>query len=168
MKNKYTTPRLLLNEINLSDAEFILELVNTPEWIKFIGNRNINTNKKAGEYVQKIIDDPAIIYWIVRTRDNEIPIGIITLIKRDYLDHHDIGFAFLSQYTKQGYAYEATAEVLKDIIKDSAHSRILATTVKGNSRSIKLLEKLGFQFENQIQYENEMLLVYSVLRNKLI
>ncbi|MGE5108317.1 MAG: GNAT family N-acetyltransferase [Sphingobacteriales bacterium] len=167
MKDNYSTPRLLLNKLTVSDTELILELVNSPEWIKFIGNRNIKTTEEAIPYIQKIIDNPAINYWVVKIQDQQIPIGIVTFIKRDYLDHHDIGFAFLAKYTKQGYAYEATAAVLNDVIKDAAHTHILATTVKENTNSIQLLEKLGFQFNNEINHEDEMLLVYSVTTDKL-
>jgi ribosomal-protein-alanine N-acetyltransferase len=125
MKNNYSTDRLLLNEINLKDAEFILELVNTPEWIKFIGDRNVGDITDANEYIQKIISNPNAHFWVVRIRDQQIPIGIITFIKRDFLDHHDIGFAFLAKYTKKGYAYEATITVLNDAIKYSIYKQIL-------------------------------------------
>jgi RimJ/RimL family protein N-acetyltransferase len=166
VQSSYKTSRLLLNELSISDAEFILELVNTPEWIKFIGDRNINSIKEAGEYIQKIIGNPAINYWVVKMT-GQTPMGIITFIKRDYLDYHDIGFAFLSEYTGQGYAYEATMAVLSDVIKEPAHSRILATTVKENVNSIKLLEKLGFRYEGQIQNGNEMLFIYTISANFL-
>lgn len=95
-----------------------------------------------------------------------IPIGVITLIKKVYLDHHDIGFAFLPEYAGKGYAYEAAVSVLKDVINDPAHSTILATTVKDNSSSIKLLEKLGLRFEKEIKVADMQLFVYAVSRDK--
>ncbi len=168
MNYNYTTPRLLLNELTLSDALFIAELVNTPEWIQFIGNRNINSLIEANEYVQKIIDNPTVNYWVVKLKDQEIPIGIITFIKREYLDHHDIGFAFLHQYTQKGYAYEAALAVLNDLAKHSNHQQILATTVKDNSNSIQLLEKLGLRFWKEIERENETLLVYAITSDKIL
>jgi RimJ/RimL family protein N-acetyltransferase len=168
MQNNYNTHRLLLNEINLNDAEFISVLVNTPEWIKFIGDRNIGSIADANEYIQKIISNPNTNFWVVRIKDQQIPIGIITFIKRDYLDHYDIGFAFLAEYTKKGYAYEASIAVLNDAIKNSIHKHILATTVKENTNSIQLLEKLGLSFYKEIENENELLQVYSVTADKLL
>jgi [ribosomal protein S5]-alanine N-acetyltransferase len=162
MQTNYTTQRLLLDELKLNDAEFIMELVNTPEWIKFIGERNINSKEEAITYIQKIISNPDINYRVVRIKEDKTPIGIITLIRRDYLEHHDIGFAFLASFGKKGYAYEAAATVLHDIIKDPAHAQVLATTIKENTNSIQLLEKLGFKFSNEIKRENEILLVYTV------
>jgi RimJ/RimL family protein N-acetyltransferase len=168
MQNNYSTTRLLLNELNLKDSEFILELVNSPEWERFIGNRNITTKEEAEVYIRRLVDNPNINYWVVKMRDLLIPIGIVTFIKRDFLEHHDIGFAFLAEYTNQGYAYEATEVILNDIIKTSTHTQILATTIKENINSIRLLAKLGFQFSNEIQKDNASLLVYAVATDKLL
>ena len=62
MEIKYKTERLILNALCLTDTEFISELVNTQEWIKFIGDRNIRTKEDAKNYVQRIIDNPNINY----------------------------------------------------------------------------------------------------------
>lgn len=168
MRNNYNTHRLLLNELSLNDTEFMLELINGSEWIKFIGDRNINSKDDATGYIQKIIDNTAINYWVVKLRDQQIPIGIVTFIKKDYLDHHDIGFAFLAEYTKQGYAGEAVAAVLEDLIKDPAHECILATTIIENTNSIQLLKKLGFEYDTEIISKDEKLLVYYITADKLL
>ncbi|MDP4263576.1 MAG: GNAT family N-acetyltransferase [Bacteroidota bacterium] len=168
MQDNYSTPRLLLDKLTLRDTEFIYELVNTPGWIKFIGDRNIKTQEDAIAYIQKLIDNPAINYWVVKSKGQSIPMGIVTFIKRGYLEHHDIGFAFLPEYSKQGYAYEATIAILDDVIKDPLHTQILATTIKENTNSIRLLEKLGLQFSHEIQIGNEMLQVYAAMTDKLL
>jgi ribosomal-protein-alanine N-acetyltransferase len=159
-KNKLTSKRLSLNNLTLNDADFIFELVNTPEWKQFIGERNIKTNEDAKVYIQKLIDNPNINYWVVKLKDTETSVGVITFIKRDYLEHHDIGFAFLARYTKNGYAYEATTAVLNKITKSKVHKRVFATTIKENINSIQLLKKLGFEFEKEFQNEKDKLLLY--------
>jgi [ribosomal protein S5]-alanine N-acetyltransferase len=164
MKTNYQTDRLSLSEINLNDALFILELVNTPEWIQFIGERNVKSEAEAIAYIQGIIENPNYTFWVVRILETKVPIGIISLIKRDYLKHFDIGFAFLPAFTKNGYAYEATLEVLKSAINESTHPQILATTIKENVNSIRLLEKLGLKFENTIEQNQETLLVYAITK----
>lgn len=160
MQNNYSTARLLLEELTLHDAEFVMELVNTAEWIKYIGNRNINTAEEAGAYIQKIIDNPAINYWVVKTRDQKIPVGIISFIRRDYLPHHDIGFAFLNEHKKKGYAFEAALIVLNDALQNFNHTQVLATTIKENAKSIQLLQKLGFNFYKEIVHEDEPLFLF--------
>lgn len=166
MQNKYETQRLVLNEINPNDAEFILELVNTPEWLEFIGERNIGSVAQANEYIDKIITNPKSNFWVVRTKDQQDAIGIITFIKKDYLDYHDLGFAFLSKYTNKGFAYEASMAVLSDAIEHFNYKNILATTVKANTNSIKLLKKLGFQFQKEIENDGDQLMVYAITSDK--
>ena len=164
MQNKYTTARLVLDNVAPGDAEFILRLVNTAGWLMFIGDRNIRTPEDALAYVQKILDSPHQHYWVVRLREENIPAGIITLLKRDYLEHHDIGFAFLPEYGGKGYAYEAAVAVLDDTINDPAHNAILAITMADNSSSIKLLKQLGLRFEREMTVGEEVLLVHGVQR----
>ena len=162
MEIKYKTERLILNALCLTDTEFISELVNTQEWIKFIGDRNIRTKEDAKNYVQRIIDNPNINYWVVKLKNDNLSIGIITFIKRDYLEYHDIGFAFLPKYAKNGYAFEATKTVLNDAINKKNHRQILATTITENINSITLLKKLGLNFEKEIEVGKDLLMIYSV------
>jgi [ribosomal protein S5]-alanine N-acetyltransferase len=167
MQTGYKTDRLFLRMLNADDAGFIFELLNTPGWIKFIGNRNIKTGEDADNYIQKIIANPNISYRVVTLRDTETAIGIVTFIKRDYLDHHDIGFAFLPAYNKQGYAFEATKEVLSDLLNSGQYSTILATTIPENISSIQLLIKLGFSFSKDITNEGEPLKLFAISKDIL-
>jgi [ribosomal protein S5]-alanine N-acetyltransferase len=160
MNQHFDTERLRLRKLSLSDACFIYELVNTTGWIKNIGDRNVHSIDDAQSYIQKIIDNTSVSYWTVNLQNGNFSTGIVTLIKRDFLEHHDIGFAFLPQYTQKGYACEATKAVLDQITNDPLHNCILAITIKDNSSSIRLLEKLGFVFEKEI--ETEKLLRYAL------
>ena len=83
------------------------------------------------------------------------------------LEHHDIGFAFLPAYTKQGYAFEAALAVLTNLVKDKEHSIILATTIKENEASVQLLKKLGFAYRNKIKNGNDLLHVYTINEARL-
>jgi RimJ/RimL family protein N-acetyltransferase len=162
-----TTDRLLIEPLTVNDNNFILELVNTDGWIEFIGNRNVTSQVEATAYIQKIIDNPNTTYWVVKIKNNQTKIGIITFIKRDYLEHHDIGFAFLPNFANNGYAYESANTVLKNVIHQYNLSHIFATTVPENIISIKLLKKLGLFFDKEIEVEKEKLYVYGVSTDKL-
>jgi RimJ/RimL family protein N-acetyltransferase len=168
MKDTLETNRLVLDPLTPEEAPFILELVNTPEWIQFIGDRNVNNIEEAQNYIQKILDNTNVNYWIVKLKNEVVPVGVITFIKRDYLEHSDIGFAFLPHFSKNGYAIEATKAALDEIIKSSKHSHILATTVKENRNSIQLLEKLGLEFDKEIAVDKDELLLYTIAVDKLL
>lgn len=153
------TSRLILSALTLNDTSFIFELLNTPLWINFIGDRNIKTEDDAAAYIQKIVDSPTTNYWVVKLKQQSTAVGIVTFMKRDYLDYYDIGYAFLPQFAKQGYAYEATKKLLDEM--KPRHKRIVATVLKENESSIKLLQKLGMNFEREMEINAEFLQLYS-------
>ena len=63
------TERLLIRELSVSDSAFILELVNTPTWLKFIGDRGVKNLDDAKSYLKKgplkSYDDNGFgLYWV--------------------------------------------------------------------------------------------------------
>lgn len=141
------TIRLFMTKLTDKDAPFILELINSEGWKKFIGERNINTLEEAEAYIKKIADSQNITYWVIYRKADHSAIGIITFIKREHLAHHDIGFALLPQFTGQGYAMEACQPILHIVHKTFSLKSILATVKPENTSSIRLLEKLGFSVD---------------------
>jgi len=149
------TDRLVLRWLSTDDAEFILELLNDPSFLRFIGDKGVRTLADARQY---ILNGPVEMYvrlghglYLVELKEGGIPVGMCGLIKRDGLDHVDIGFAFLPQYRAQGYAYEAASAVMtygKDVL---GLKRIVAITSPDNDASGRLLEKLGLRFERMIR-----------------
>lgn len=161
MPSKITTERLSLDLLSVQDGGFIFELVNTPGWLDFIGDRNIHSTEGAIAYINRINNTPNFTYWTVRLKQSNQPIGVITFLKRNYLSHFDIGFAFLPEYCRHGYAYEAANEVLSLVKQVPEHRVVLATTIPGNINSIKLLMKLGFHFKVEMEQRGDTLHVYS-------
>jgi RimJ/RimL family protein N-acetyltransferase len=161
------TERLNLREFTTGDAKFIIELVNTPGWLEFIGDRNIKTEEQAIHYLE---NGPLKSYGLngfglsmVELKNEKIPVGMCGIIRRDNLEGPDIGFAFLPEFTGKGYAYEiadATMAFAKDKLKLPI---IFAITVPQNKTSIKLLEKIGMKFIKPFCFpdKDEELLLYS-------
>lgn len=170
LNSKMQTPllseRLSITALNKTDGKFLLELVNTEGWLTYIGDWNIHSHEDALNCIQKITDSSAISFWITRLRQNDAPAGIISLIKRDHLEHPDIGFAFLPSFANRGYAYEAGTAVLNHIICNTGHSAILGITIAKNIRYIKLLNKLGLRFQREAEVEKEKLQVYILSKDK--
>ena len=147
------TERLILREFTLADASFIIELVNTPGWLRFIGDRNIKIEEQAKEYLR---NGPLKSYEIngyglsmVELKSDGTPIGMCGIIKRDTLENPDIGFAFLPEFEGKGLAFEianATLAYANDVLKIPV---VFAITIPGNTRSIRLLEKMGFKYSNR-------------------
>lgn len=145
------TDRLSLRRLTLDDAAFILELLNDPDWLRFIGDRHVHSLDEARAYLQNgplaMYDRSGFGLYAVTLKGHESPIGMCGLIKREGLDDVDLGFAFLPPYRAQGYAYEAAAAMLAYGRREFGLKRIVAITSLDNEKSIRLLERLGFVFE---------------------
>lgn len=168
------TERLLLRPFTLQNSDFILELLNTEGWIKYIGDRNVKTTEQAREYLEngplKSYQTNGFGLSLVQLKANNKPIGMCGLIKRDYLDHPDIGFAFLPNYTGKGYAYEVAKRTIQYAMNELQKENILAITLPENSSSIRLLVKLGFKYDKNFitKDTNEELLLYSLNKEDFI
>lgn len=93
--------------------------------------------------------------WMVEGKENHLPIGICGLIKRDELDDVDIGYAILPQFWAQGFATEAARAVMaygREVLK---LKRIMAIVSPDNEGSIKVLEKIGLEFEGIMRWPED-------------
>ncbi|MGF7217388.1 RimJ/RimL family protein N-acetyltransferase [Spirosoma lacussanchae] len=145
------TDRLNLCALSTDDAPFIVELLNTPAWLEFIGDRGVRTVADAEAYIQ---NGPVASYrrlgfglYLVRLKENQQPIGLCGLLKRETLDDVDIGFAYLPPFTRQGYGFEAASAVIAYARTTLKLARIVAITAPHNQPSINLLSRLGFRYE---------------------
>jgi RimJ/RimL family protein N-acetyltransferase len=148
------TSRLLLREFTLADAPFVLELLNEPAFIQFIGDRGVRDLAGAEKYLR---DGPLASYarhgfglWCA-TLPEGTPLGTCGLLRRDFLPGPDLGYAFLARYHGHGYAHEAASAVMRHAREPLKLGPIHAITAFRNPGSVKLLGKLGFDFVDFIQ-----------------
>ena len=153
------TERLLVREFDTNDAEFILELLNQPSFIQFIGDKGVRSVDDARNY---ITTGPIESYqrhgfglYLVELKDRKVPIGMCGVLKRESLPDPDLGFAFLPEYWGKGYAFEAASAALDQARDFFKLARILAITNPDNDASIKLLVKLGFKFERVMKLSSD-------------
>lgn len=151
------TERLALRELADADAAFIVDLLNQPSWLRFIGERGVRTDEDAIRYMH---NGPMASYqrlgfglYLVLNRLDGAPMGLCGLLKRDVFEDVDIGFAFLPQYWGSGYAHEAALAVMADARERLALKRLVAVANPDNERSIHLLKKLGFVYEKRVKLE---------------
>jgi RimJ/RimL family protein N-acetyltransferase len=163
-----TTNRLIISKVTLKDAPFFVDLMNTPSWLKYIGDRNIKSVEDAKNHLKKGIlksykESGYGFYKVTQKSEPEKLIGIVGLVKRKELEHTDIGFAFLPNYEGKGYGYESSVAIL-DMAKNKFKlDKVLAITNPDNKSSIHLLEKLGLSFQKRIKpfADNEELLLFA-------
>jgi [ribosomal protein S5]-alanine N-acetyltransferase len=152
--NVLETERLVLRHLSTDDAPFIVQLLNDPEWLRFIGDKSVRTLEDAREYLR---NGPLAMYaregfglYLTALKDREVPIGVCGLIRRAGLRDVDIGFAFLPPFRSQGYALESAAAVMA-YGRTLGLERIVAIASPDNERCTRLLGRLGFSREGAIR-----------------
>ena len=155
----FETERLILREIDsAADAEFILELLNSPGFLKYIGDRGVRSAGQSRDFIdnrlRKSYADHGYGLYVVELKDGGQAAGICGFVKRDELPGPDLGFALLPDFENKGYAYESAAAVLNYGRTALGFTRVLAITSRDNDRSGKLLEKLGFGFDGETNFRS--------------
>lgn len=150
------TNRLTLRQFLSNDAPFIYELFNDPDWLRFIGDRNIHTIDDARHFIENRLMASYKTYgfgfYLVELKETDEPVGLCGLVKRDFLDDVDIGYAFLPKARGKGLAFEATKAVMDYGINTLGLPRIVAITDADNVRSVHLLHKLGLHLQETITH----------------
>ncbi len=154
------TERLSLRRLTIDDAAFILELVNDPAWIRFIGDKGVRTLRDAESY---ILNGPVDMYarlgfglYLVELKQCRRPVGLCGLLKRAELDDVDLGFAIHADFRQRGFAYESAKAVMTHARSVLGVAQVLAITSPDNEASGRLLENLGFYFERMMRLGAEV------------
>lgn len=149
------TERLILRKFTLQDAPFVLKLVNTPTWLRFIGDRNVHSIEDAERYLLngslKSYREHGFGFYAVINKANLDCLGMCGLVKRDSLEDVDIGFAFLPDSAGKGYGFEAATATMNLAKNTLKLKRIIAIVDPENEISIGLIKKIGLTYEKMIQ-----------------
>lgn len=148
------TPRLRLRPITCADAAFLLGLLNEPEFIGQIGDRGVRSLADARRY---IVEGPLASYQqhgfgllLIERKSDGAVLGIAGLLKREHLDDVDLGYALTASACGQGYASEAARALLHHAHATLGFVRLIAIVLPDNKRSLSLLQRLGFSFEQTL------------------
>jgi ribosomal-protein-alanine N-acetyltransferase len=153
------TERLVLRRVTTDDAPFILELLNEPSFLEFIGDKGVRNLEDARNY---ILTGPVASYErfgfglnLVLLKADDTPIGMCGLLKRDSLPDVDVGYALRPAFWGKGYAFEAASAVLADGRETFGLRRIVAITSPDNAGSKALLVKLGLRYEETLRLSGD-------------
>lgn len=153
------TDRLRIRRLSTEDAGLLLKVFNDPAFIQFVGDRHIRTVEDARAFIEKVPLESyrrfGFGHYASELKDDDTPIGIVGLIKRDALDDVDIGFSLLPEFRAQGYAFEAASALMEYGTNTLGLQRIVGIASPDNARSIRLLGKLGLTFERMVKLSED-------------
>ena len=148
------TERLELRRFTIDDADFIVRLLNQPSFLEFIGDRGVRTLDDAVKYIEngplKSYEERGHGLFAVRQMGEDEIMGMAGVVKKPWLPDPDLAYAFLPDYWSQGFAYEAAAAVLTHVRTQFDVGRVVAVIAENNHASVRVVEKLGMQFEGMI------------------
>ena len=148
------TERLALHELTAEDAPFILELLQSRGFKENIGDRGVRDLEGAAGYIERARAGYAANgfgLWRCDVKATGEAAGLCGLVKREGLEHPDIGYAFLERFWGRGYASETAAASVaygRDVV---GLKTIVAITAPANLGSIAVLEKIGMICAGVIQ-----------------
>jgi ribosomal-protein-alanine N-acetyltransferase len=83
------TERLVLRRLSSDDAQFILDLLNQPSFLRYIGDKGVRTTEDAVRYIQT---GPVASYerfgyglYLVELKESGVPIGMCGLTETRYV-----------------------------------------------------------------------------------
>ena len=164
------TERLMIREIVDDDAGFINALLNSPGFLRYIGDRGVRSEDDARKFIRERLRKSYEIngygLYAVLLKADAKPAGICGFVRRDLLPGPDLGFAFLPEFEGNGYGTESSLAVLGFGRSELKFDDVYAITTLDNKASISLLEKLGFTFNKTIDTpDGETLRLFSTRLN---
>ncbi len=149
------TERLILRKFTVDDAPFMFALLNTPSWLRFIGDRNVHNVEEAKQFLLngylKSYETHGFGFYITVEKSTQNPIGMCGLVKRNTLEDVDIGFAFMPDFVGKGYGYEAASATLNYAENILKLAKVIAIVDPENVVSIALIKKIGLHFEKMVR-----------------
>jgi ribosomal-protein-alanine N-acetyltransferase len=166
----FETERLVIRELTEEDAPFINNLLNSPKFVRYIGDRGVRSDEDARIFIRdryrKSYLDHGYGLYAVELKEGAMPVGMCGFVRRDTLPAPDLGFAFLPEHEGRGYGFESATGAIGYGRDRLDFDKLLAITSLDNEASIGLLKKLGFQLDSVIDTpENERLNLFRLALN---
>ncbi|MEO1289755.1 MAG: GNAT family N-acetyltransferase [Chloroflexota bacterium] len=148
------TERLLLRKIQPDDVNSLLKLFGNPEVVRFIEMQPIKSIEQANEWLRwmgGVFSAKDGLRWGV-TLEDETFIGSAGLHRWNREAHYaEIGCDIAHHYWGHGYGQEAMRMLMDFGWNHMNLNRIEASVIKGNARSVHVMEKLGFKHEGTMR-----------------
>ena len=168
----FISKRLIIRPTSKQDDELVYKLMNSPKFIKYVSDRNIDSINDASNYIKvKMLPQLYLMGYSSYTLINKSigdKIGICGLYNRAGVDGIDIGFSILPHFERLGYAYESSSRLIKGAFEELEIEEIKAITNQDNISSKNLLKKLGFKLIGKtiLPDEKEELLIFEIKKTE--
>ncbi len=158
------TERLILRELQPSDAAKMFELDSNPEVHKYLGNHPIHTINQAEEVIASVRNQyitNGIGRWATVEKSSGEFIGwsglkFISKPENNQVNFYDVGYRLMPKYWGKGYATESAKAALGYAFNTMNLNEVVGTCHEDNIASRRALEKCGLIFVKKFLYKNEL------------
>ena len=143
------TERLILRPWREEDAPDLYRYAKDPEVGPPAGWPPHTDVEMSREIIRTVLAVPET--YAVCRREDERPIGSIGLHRNDLAerdDEYELGYWIGKPFWGQGLIVEASRELLRHAFADLGMKRIWCGHYEGNSKSRRVMEKLGFAYHH--------------------
>ena len=160
-KMKLSTVRCTITKLQTYDFEEAVDLFTNKDVRRYLGG-TVDKNL-ALEKLHFWIQDKNSMYLAVRMTGTQTFVGIISIT-----DHHDgvfkeLSYQYLPEFWNSGIATETLGAILEYLKNNSEIIELIAETQSKNTRSCRLLEKLGFGLDDTVHRFGELQNIYKII-----
>ena len=153
------TNRLIITNFDLSMAEDVHKNSLDEDNRRFVPDEVFETVEEAKETIEYLMsvyetgDGPLVHPVLLKDGTN---IGYVQLVPME--EGFEVGYHIGKNYTGRGYATEALAAFLAEMMEKKQLEKVFGICVSENAASKKVMEKCGFrkEYEGMGAYQGEM------------
>lgn len=153
MQKNIQTERLILRQFELSDSQKYFEINQDVYVVEFLPGKL--TLEEAEGFIRKQTDNlhkyGYCLYAAELKKTSEL-IGFIGLNYTDFLKQTEVGWRLGREYWGNGYATEGAKACLEFGLNTLNLNQIISFTVPKNTRSIKVMEKIGLEKDSYFNH----------------
>lgn len=163
------TERLFLRKFELTDAPHFFKLNSNPKVLQFTGDKPFKSLEEAKEFIFNYSAYSVFGYgrWAVILKSSNTFIGWCGLKFHPLENYTDLGFRFFEDYWNQGYATESSRGVIEYATTILRLSKLVARVEIENKPCIKVLDKLGFELRQKINFNHTKGFLYQLIMNNV-
>ena len=164
-----TTERLILREFELTDAEAMFNLNSDEEVLRYTGDKQFESIEDANNFFKNYPDYEKNGFgrWALVTKGDKEVIGWYGLKKHED-NTVDIGYRIFKNQWNKGYATEASIACLEYGFQVFELDEIIANAATENKASIRVMEKIGMEFQQNMACEGIEDAVRYIKKNNLL
>ncbi|MBY0371989.1 GNAT family N-acetyltransferase [bacterium] len=147
------TKRLILRRPTQDLYKTLFRWLKDPELTKYVGGvREDDKIQLTFDHVMKSWNTAGVGKCLVIEKDTLALVGLVGIFPLDLAGTkvNDLGYLIDSPFSGKGYATEASEEIVRKGFLDHGMDQISAWPDPKNASSVRVVEKLGFQFVKEL------------------